>query len=192
MSELSNVFGNGGFDTRSVEPQGDYEVLPPGDYLALIEKAEVKQTKAATGFYLKLTLCVLDGPCKGRKLFDNINIRNQSKQCEEIGLRCLAAVGQAAGVMVLNDENLLINRAVIACVKVKDNQNEVRTYKIPVGQTQVQATYAQPPSQSQYVAPMQQPVQDVNKIAPAYQPPQTQVSAVQNQSPVGNKPPWAR
>jgi hypothetical protein len=209
VSDLQNIFGQG-FDTGSVEPQADFEVIPPGDVPVLIEKAEVKQTKANTGYYIALTLDVIDGPHKGRKLFDNINIANQNKQCEEIGRRTLAALGQSIGVPFIQDCSQLINRACIAAVKVKDGDNQIRTYK-PMGGVPAQPAYNtavasqgavmpttqyQPPQQpqQQYAAP-QQPQQAYQPpTQPQYHPPmQQQPQYAAPAAPTGQPtPPWVR
>ena len=49
--DLSAFFGQqgGAFDTHSVQPQEDLQYLPPGDYPVLVDKAEIKATKAGKG-----------------------------------------------------------------------------------------------------------------------------------------------
>jgi len=183
MSDLQSVFGNSGFDTNSVEPQSDFEVLPPGKYPVLIEKAEVKQTKAGTGHYISLCLCVLDGPAKNRKLFDNINIQNPSQQCVDIGLRQLAALGQAIGLTCVNDTNQLVNKACLAHVKVKDDRNEVRTYS-KLGNV------AAPSANQSY--PLGSPNYQTKTNEPNPQANQTKLAESANPPPAGNKPPWMR
>jgi len=187
--DLSHIFG-GGFDTGSVPPQTDYEVLPPGKYPVLIEKAEVKPTKKGDGHYIELTLAVLDGPCKNRRVWDRINVANPNAQCVEIGLRSLAALGQAIGVPHVADTSQLLNQACIAHVKVKGEQNEVRTYSAltPAGAPGV----PQVPQQPQYPVGQQQPYVPPQQQQAQY-PPQQQAIAQPTAPPVaGGKPPWAR
>ncbi|MFZ5832267.1 MAG: DUF669 domain-containing protein [Planctomycetota bacterium] len=210
MSDLASIFG-GGFDTNSVPPQEDYDVLPPGKYPVMIEKAEVKQTKAGNGHYLALTMVVIDGPHKNRKVFDNINIQNPNQQCQEIGLRTLAALGQAVGLPVVNDENLFLNKLCVAHVKVKDGQNDVRTYSgltppAGPGAPGPQPGYPppQPASPPQFAPPQQYPPpqQQYAPPPPPYAPPQQQyppqpapqyAPPAQQAPPAGTgKPPWAR
>lgn len=128
MSDLTSFFGNQAFDPNTVEPQEDFMVLPPGKYLVLIEKAEVRTTKKNDGHFIYLELQVLDGKHKGRKLFDRINIDNPSRQCVEIGLRCMSALSRAIGLQAVSDDSQLINKTVVAHAKVKSEQNEIRTY----------------------------------------------------------------
>lgn len=168
--DLSDVFDGGGFDTSTVDPQSDFDVIPPGKYPVLIDKAEVKLTKKGDGKYINLEMSVLDGPHKGRKVFSKINVRNPSPQCVEIGRKELSALGRAVGVPVITDTSQLINKACIAHVKVKDDQNEARTYSplTPAGAPGV----PQQPAQSQAV--------------------QGQSSQPQQPKSDDGKPPWVR
>lgn len=174
MNDLASIFGQG-FDTGSVEPQQDFDVLPPGKYPVLIEAAGVKQTKAKTGHYLEIQMVVLDGPAKNRKLWDRINIQNPSVQCVEIGLRQLAALGQAVGLAAITDSSQLLNKSCVASVKVKNDQNEIRTYKPFEDAQSVQppaAQYPPTPAQMQAGLATAQPSPPAQQAAPA--------------------PPWAR
>ncbi len=193
MSNLAAIFG-AGFDTNTVEPQGDFEVIPPGKYPVSIDKSEVKQTKKQDGHYLEVAMTVLDGEFRNRKLWDRINIQNPSKQCTEIGRRKLSALGRATGVTYISNENQFLGKTCMAHVKVKDEQNEIRTYSAtanpcftaPIGPQALVQAPVQP------VAPMQ--------MQPPYQPPtqQEQTQALQtavspaNQPVTAGTPPWKR
>lgn len=124
--DLQQVLGNP-FDPRTVEPQSDWEVLPPGKYPVYLDNAEVLPTKTG-GTYLKLSMFVLEGPHRNRKLWANINLQNQSEKCVEIGLRELAALGMALGGEAIRGTAQLIDRVVVAHVVVKNDKNEVRTF----------------------------------------------------------------
>ncbi len=130
MGDMQQFFAGGqGFDPNSVDPQGDFEVLPPGKYPVQVESAEIKQTKAGTGHYIYVTCKILDGPAKGRLLWDRMNIDNPSQVAVGIGQRCLAALGIAIGVQgQMTDTDQLLGGQCMAHVKVKEDQNEIRTY----------------------------------------------------------------
>jgi hypothetical protein len=180
MSDLQKIF-NGGFNANSVEPQKDFEVLPPGKYPVMVEKAEVKQTKKQDGHYIELTLCILDGTAKNRKLWDRINIQNPNATCTEIGLRCLAALAQAIGINAVSNTDQLVGRSCLAHVKVKDEQNEIRTYsKFDDFQSvQPQSTpYPHTPAPTSQGASLNQS----SASMPGPRPEPT----------IGYKPPWAR
>ncbi len=196
MSNLAVIFG-AGFDTNTVEPQGDFEVIPPDKYPVSIDKAEVVETKKGDGYYLKVCMTVLDGKYRNRKLWDNINIQNPSQVCVEIGLRQLSALGKATGVRYVSDENQFLRKTCIAHVKVKDEQNEIRTYSAMSAPTathseeRVQKDYNQ-----QYAAPPVQPpvTHSTEGVPPLQSPVAPQAAAV---GPIGQHvsagtPPWQR
>lgn len=176
MSNLAAIFG-AGFDTNTVEPQGDFEVISPGKYPVTIDKAEVLQTKKQDGYYLKVCMTVLDGQYRNRKLWDNINIQNPSQQCVDIGLRTLSALGKATGVTYVSDENQFLGKTCMVHVKVKGEQNEIRTYSAIVCESGVRPT-----------PPMQQYEQAVGRsarqpVAPMQMQPPTQPPTVQSPMP---------
>jgi hypothetical protein len=136
QGDLQTIFGGHAFDPQTIEPQGDFEVLPPCKPPAMIEKAEIKENSKGTGHYIKLELKVLDGPHKNRKLFDNINIDNPSNKCVEIGMRVLSALGRAIGATAITDTSQLLNQVVIPHVIVQNDavygqKNAIRTYSPP-------------------------------------------------------------
>lgn len=198
--------GDNGFDPNAHEPQEDFVVLPPGKYPVMIEAAEVKQTKKGDGHYLELTMKVIDGPSVNRKLWDRINIDNPSQKCVEIGLRVLSALAKSTGLPAIQDTSQLVDKCCLASVKVKDNNNEVRTYlpiehagqagtvqqqcQAPPQQTQ-QPPAQQAPTAGQQAAPQQQaPPAQVPVGNPGFQQPPQQ--AQQQQPTAGSPPPWAR
>lgn len=136
--DLANFFGSlDGFDTHSIAPQEDFAPIPPGDYPVEIEKSEMKATKSQNGHYLEITCKILDGPdgVKGRKLWDRLNLDNPSQQAQEIALRSFAALGQSLNLARIQDTQQIVGGRCIACVKVREGQNSIRTYKpLPVAQ----------------------------------------------------------
>jgi len=188
MSSLAEVFGNNAFDVNSVEPTSDFDVLPPGKYPVLIEKSVVKTTKKNDGAYLELTMTVLEGQFKNRKLWSRINVANPSSKCVEIGRRELSALGRATGVAVVNDENQFLGKACVASVVVKDNQNVIRTYSAMVQQaadTGAPAAYCAPPGG-------QAGCRDVTPATGGYIQPTTQQPQPTAVGAPATPPPWAR
>jgi len=141
MSEYGNLtalFGGQPFDPNAHEPSKDFGVLPPGKYTCLVENAELKDTRAGTGKFVKVTLKVLEvGPHENRKLFDNINVFNPSENCQSMGIAQLSALGRAAECFPLGDTNDIIDKVVTAVVNVKkrndtgEDQNNIQTYEHP-------------------------------------------------------------
>lgn len=86
------------FDVSSVEPAvNTYELLPRGRYLAMIINSDIRDTKAGDGTYVEWTFEVMEGPHKGRRLWERMNFRNKNQTTEQIAKRNLAALSIACG-----------------------------------------------------------------------------------------------
>jgi hypothetical protein len=111
------------FDATTIEPAKGYEVLPPGKYPAQIVNSETRVTKDGMGQYLYVEIDVLDGPYKGRKLFDRLNLVNANPQTVEIAQRTLSAICHATGRMQVQDSEELHLIPFIADVQVQPPKN---------------------------------------------------------------------
>lgn len=140
---------NFGFTQEEVQAaQNDsYAALPAGNYVAQVERSEVKQTKDGTGSYLSLGFKVMDGDYAGRVLFGNITLTNKNSQAQEIGRKQLIKLSTACGLGHLQDSEQL--HGIPVMIKVSDSrvyegekQNDIKDYK-PVQQIQ-QSGFAQP------------------------------------------------
>lgn len=123
-----------GFDASKVKPTS-FEPLPAGWYTVVITESENKPTKAGTGSYLQLTLEVVDGEYKGRKLFERLNLENPNAQAVEIARGTLSAICHAVNVLTPRDSSELHNKPMQANVSLRrraDNgemTNEVKGYR---------------------------------------------------------------
>jgi hypothetical protein len=88
-----------GFDARTTEPATGFDVIPDGEYTALIEESEKKPTKAGTGTYLQFTFQIIEGQFKSRKLWARLNFTNPNAQAQQIGRAELSSLCRAVGVM---------------------------------------------------------------------------------------------
>ena len=111
------------FDATAIEPTQQLEVLPPGKYLAQIVNSDMRLTKDGKGQYLHLEIEVLDGPCKGRKLFDRLNLVNANSQTVEIAQRALSAICHATGRLKVQDSDELHLVPFVAVVTVQPPKN---------------------------------------------------------------------
>ena len=124
------------FDATSVEPTTPYELLPAGKYRAQIVESEMRATRNGMGQFLWLMLDILDGPHKGRKIFDQLNLVNPNPTTVEIAQRTLSAICHATGKMHVSDsEDLhLIPMTIQVTVKPPKNgygeSNAIR-YMVP-------------------------------------------------------------
>ncbi len=107
------------FDASSISPADPLEPLPAGKYPAQVVQSEMRPTKAGDGQYLWLEFDVLDGPYKGRKIWERLNLVNANPQTTEIAQRQLAALCRAVGQMQVTDSEQLHHRSMTVNVKYR-------------------------------------------------------------------------
>lgn len=112
-------------------PKAEFGAIPAGSYHVGIDKASVHTTKAGNGEYLKLELRVVSGQYAGRKLFCNINIRNESEKAQEIGLQQFGTLLRSIGLAVCDDTDQLIGKECEAKVAVDPvgEQNQIKFFR---------------------------------------------------------------
>lgn len=123
-----------GFDANQVQPTTDFEPVPAGKYLAAITDSEMKPNKAGTGQYLQLTFEILEGNCKGRRLWARLNLDNPNAMAVQIARAELSAICRAVGVLAPNDSVDLHNLPLAINVKCRKRDdtgeitNEIKGY----------------------------------------------------------------
>jgi hypothetical protein len=177
MSDLTQIFGGQPFNAGQVEPAKAWEPVAPGMHPALIRSAAFKATKNGSGQYLQIDMDIIDGPEKGRKLTDRLNLFNSSEKAVNMAKASLSALCRSMGEMVVSQTEQLLNKTTIALVTVKDDRNNIQTYFTP--------QQARDHASKQVLAP---PVAPVMVSATAVQPMQQAVPQPQQpiQSPVAN------
>lgn len=129
MSDLGDL----NFDANQVEPNS-FELIPPGDYDAVIVKSETKGTSTG-GKMLKLKLQILNGQYQNRLLFDNLNLWNQSADAVKIAKGTLSSICRAVNVPTPKDSAELCNKPLRITVGIQkgtgnyNDQNCVKSYK---------------------------------------------------------------
>lgn len=108
-----------GFDANEVEPNSNFDPIPAGKYLAIIVVTEMKPTRNGKGEYLQLELDILDGPHKGRKIWDRLVIKHPSEQTVKIARGTLSSICRAVGVMAPRDSAELHNLPLVVSVGLK-------------------------------------------------------------------------
>lgn len=123
------------FDASTIEPQKPLEPVKPGWYIAQIVESDMRTNKQGTGSYLALTFQILEGEGKGRKIFTNLNIHNQSELAVRIAQEQLSAICHATGVIQVQDSVQLHTIPLMIKVGVRagdgqyNDQNDIRGYK---------------------------------------------------------------
>ena len=129
------------FNAAEVEPSDDFEILPVGDYKAVITESVFKETKDnAQNKYLSLKLQIIEGKQKNRLLFDNLNlIRAGNGEKDQTTIRIaqqrLSAICRAVGKMQIKDSSELHNKPIMINVGIQaasgkyGESNTIKSYK---------------------------------------------------------------
>ena len=147
MANLRNL------DMSNVEAETPRAALPAGDYQMIITDSELKPTKSGSGEFLELVLQVQDGPHKGRKVWDRLNLFNSNEKAVMIAKQRLKAIQDAVGVPNPADSVQLHNRQLTVTLDVREYDgklsNEVKGYsaKRSSGQPMTTTSYPAPAAQ---------------------------------------------
>ena len=138
------------FDASQVVPQQSTGPLPAGVYLAHIVESDVQPLQSGNGEGLKLTFEVIDGQFKGRKVYENLNIRHTSEDTQRIAQSQLSALCHAVNVIKLMDTAALhfkpvrINVTVREAVGQYKASNNIKGYEAAGGGISAPATAPTP------------------------------------------------
>lgn len=157
MSDLTGVFG-GAFDARTVNPESEFTPIPAGDYLAMIVDSGMKETKDKRGQYLELVHEIIDGPYKGRKVWERLNLVNANEQTVAIAKRQLSNCCHGVNVFPCTDSQQLHNKPVLIRVKFEkgegnnNDKNSIKEWKSASG-TPAPTGYVAPANDTAAAAP---------------------------------------
>ena len=112
------------FDASTVAPQASNGPVPAGTYLAQIIESDVAPLKSGKGTGLKLTLEIIDGQHKGRRIWDNLNIQHEIEETQRIAQGQLSALCHAVNVIKLQDTAALHHKPVHVRVVVREAQGQ--------------------------------------------------------------------
>ena len=130
MAQLNETFSA---DALPVSDR-NFDPLPAGWYTAVVNGAEIKNTKAGTGQYIAVRYDITGPTHQGRVVFGNHNIKNPNPKAEEIGRQQLGELMRAIGLATLQDTDQLIGGQLQIKLDVKlseqyGDSNEVKGYK---------------------------------------------------------------
>ena len=152
MAQLNETFS---VDALPVSDR-NFEPLPAGWYTAVVNNAEIKNTKAGTGQYIAVRYDITGPTHQGRVVFGNLNIKNPNPKAEEIGRQQLGELMRAIGLTTVQDTDQLIGGQLSIKLDVRESEqygasNDVKGYTsngaAPAGITKapVASTKAAPP-----------------------------------------------
>lgn len=163
-------------DLPQDEQQGG--VIPAGQYVVKIERAQLKDTKSGTGRYISLMLRVQGPTHSNAVVFAMINISNQNQEAERIGKAQLRSIMEAIGLQTITDTDQLIGGVMDVKVAVEkdtyngneQDRNVVKSFKKSQSGAALSAPMSQPAAAHfappQPPAPQQQPAPQANPSAP--------------------------
>lgn len=122
------------FNAADVAPDTSRDIIPAGTYVARISESSYEPMKSGNGHAVKLTLDILDGPFKNRKLWTQLNVKHTNEVAQKIGQQQLSAICHAVGVMNMQDTQQLHNKPLKVRVKIRQDaqygdKNEVSGYE---------------------------------------------------------------
>lgn len=173
------------FDSSTVEPNV-FKPMPTAWYPIQIVDSEMKPVKDNDkNAYLNLTIEILDGEFKGRKVWDRLNLYNDNPVTKEIAHKQLSAICRATGVNVLEDSAQLHGIPMMARIFKKaasgdyDETNEVKSYKAMESTAGGAAPGAQqqPPSWAQSAVGHAADAPPAGSTPTGWQPPQAEKPA---------------
>jgi len=184
------------FDSRQFTPRySGSDGLPPGKHPVMIVASEFRPTKDSSPsdprMMLVFTLEAVDGPAKGGKQTDRLNVQNPNQQTVNIAMSQLAAYCAVTGRQGFNDTSELHNIPFMVEVgpqKNNDQYTEVKGVYFLDGRDA--ASGAAPAAQAAPQAAPAAPLTYAPAPMPQFQPGPPQFA--QQPGPVAGKAPWER
>jgi hypothetical protein len=90
------------FSAEEIKAAG-LNLITAGNYIAQIVKSEIKVNKDGFGSRLSLQFQITDGENRGRILFHDVTLKNQSETAMKIGREQLAQLARACGLTRVQD-----------------------------------------------------------------------------------------
>ena len=161
------MFFNESYTAEEVNSAPSYSLIPRGEYIAQIEKWELKDNKNG-GNRISCQVRILDGDFANKVLFTDITMENTNQQAAEIGKKHRAQIANAIGNMQPRSPDDWLNIPLVISVTIQksknpdypDDKNAIQGYK-PIPQQGQQA-----PQQSR--SPAAQPQQPAASGAPRW------------------------
>lgn len=140
------------FDATQVPPNAGFSPVPAGDYVCIITRSERKPTQNGSGSYLELELEIVEGPEKGRKVFDRLVMWHTNQKTVEIARGTLSAICHAVNVLKPRDSFELHNiplKVTVGQKKREDNGDLTNVVKGYAPKSATSAPQASSPPQQQ-------------------------------------------
>ena len=117
------------------EEQTNFDPLPAGWYGVKITDADIKDTKSGTGQYIRIEYTVIGESYSGRKIWANLNIKNDNEVAQNIGQKQLNSLMGSIGLDVVSNTDQLVGHDLQVKVKITEAtdkyeaSNDVSSFK---------------------------------------------------------------
>jgi len=134
-----------------------FDLIPPGVYQACIFEAVVKATNSGTGQYINVGYELLTEGFAGRKVWNMLNVRNDSAKAQEIGLQQLGDLLRACGLPKIQDTDQLLGHNVEIKIGIQPAKDQYEAKNNVKGVKAIEGS--QPPSAApkSYAPPAKRP-----------------------------------
>jgi hypothetical protein len=107
-----------GFNVSEVPEDNRFSPLPKGQYKVMIVDDEEK-TSSKGHEYIALTIEVIEGDFKGRKLWENLNLNSDNATAVNIARQICKKIGEAIGNVNIQDTREMLNKPFSIEVDIK-------------------------------------------------------------------------
>lgn len=156
------------FDATQVAPSESFDLLPAGDYKAIITQSALNPLKSGGGLGLALTFEVIEGEFKGRKVWAHLNVQHTNEKAQNIAQRDLSAICHAVGVTKLTNTEALHSKPLGIKVKVKPEDGQYAAKNEIKGYVPANTVAAAPVGAARRAAPTATPATPAAKAAPPW------------------------
>ena len=115
------------FDSSQVPNRPSPNLLPAGDYKAILRCSELRDTRALDGKYWEFMFQIVDGPRMGSMVTDRLNWANRNETAVQIGKWKMAQICKAVGKPTIQDTMELENLPLIISVVQRQQRDSDRT-----------------------------------------------------------------
>lgn len=112
-----------GFNVSEVPEDPMFSPLPKGQYKVMIVDDEVKTSNAGNEL-IALTIEVIEGDFKGRKLWENLNLNCGNAVAVNMAMQTCKKIGEAIGNVNVQDTSEMLNKPLLIEVGIKAKDGE--------------------------------------------------------------------
>jgi hypothetical protein len=98
-----------GFAASNVVPSARFGPIPAGTYPGVVIESGMRPTKRGNGRYLEVTIEVIEGAYKGRRVWDRMTIEHPNRAAVQFAMGKLNALCRAVGVVRPGDSSEVHN-----------------------------------------------------------------------------------